>query len=154
MLYGTSQGASTILHVVSLGGYALYCLVREMQRVSHLGYAAKQGLELYVRDAAYVLLAQLVKVYHIVQTIQELRCKLFLQSLLHYAASLFLALCVAYGVLETNTRTIVLDLTRATIAGHDDYCVAEVDRGAIAIRQTALVHRMRTVSPLLGGEAA
>ena len=65
-----------------------------MQRVSHLGYAAKQRFQLYVRDAAYVLFAQLVKVYHVVQTIQELWCKLLLQSFLHYATCLLLALTV------------------------------------------------------------
>ena len=142
-LYGTAQGSCSVLHVIALGGYLSDGVVREFQSIAHLGNATQQGFQFYVCNASDVLARKLVEVHYIVQTVQELRCELFLQCLLHDGSCLLFPVLVGGAVLETDACAEVLYLPGTGVAGHYDDGVAEVYCRTVAVRQPSFVHHLQ-----------
>ena len=119
--------------------------------IAQVGDALHERLQFEAHDALYGLLAELVEMDNVVQTVEELGSELLPDGLVHNAArTLTVHLALRSG--KTDAAAEFLELARADVGGHDDDGVLEVYRGTVAVGETTLVHHLKeyVVNVLMG----
>ena len=142
LLDRTAKRARAVGEVGALGHDLGVGRVRELDVHAVGDHALAQVVHEQVRDLGEVLARELLEDHDVVDTVEELGAEQALELAHRTAADLVCRETLLARGAKADTR-ILGDLAGADVRRHDDHRVAEIDRLALAVRETALLEHLQ-----------
>src|SRR6266849_50137 len=123
------------IRVKALGEEQVFRGIGQLKRNLALGQQTAHIFQAQVDDLHQLLLAQRAEEDDVIHPVEELRLEVPVQGV-HY-------LLRGLGEILLGAQAFGLQERRPDVRGHDDDCIAEVNRAALAVGQAAIVHNLQ-----------